>query len=166
VITVLAIPTQLPDPNAGYNVPPPRRILWKWSFAVAGILLMVFVWQCGSALLAGAGLADKAVRRFHAQLNSGEYAEISDEADEGLSQGEKRDELVNFLEAAHRRLGNTETEKRINLKVNATTGGTFLIAQYNTQFAQGQAIETFTWRKTGSALKLYAYNVQSTALLK
>jgi hypothetical protein len=159
-------PSQVANPNVGHHSSAPIRILWKWSLAIAGILLILLAWECGSALFSGASLADNAVQRFHGQLNGGKFEEISREADEGLSQGEKRDELFNFLEAVHRRLGDAETQKRINLRVNATTRGSFLISQYDTQFSQGQAIETFTWRKNGRALKLYEYNVQSTALLK
>jgi hypothetical protein len=123
------------------------------------------MWQCGSALYSGSKLAEEAVRSFHLELNNSEYDQICAEADDAFSGGEKKEELLHLLEAVHRKLGNADTEKRVNLRVNATTGGTFLIAHFATQFSQGQATETFTWRKSGSTLKLYGYNVMSKAFL-
>jgi hypothetical protein len=38
------------------------------------------------------------------------------------------------------------------------------MASYNTTFALGPTMETFTWIKSGNALKLYKYEVQSNAL--
>jgi hypothetical protein len=159
--------TQFPAPNFGYNTGPPKRkhILWKWSLATVAAGLLFLTWQCGSALYSGPKLADKAVRRFHAEFNSGEYDEICREGVEGFSQGERHAELLRFLELVHRKLGSVEAATQVNLNVKAGTEGTFLTSKYSTQFAQGRAVETFTWRKTGSILQLYGYSVQSKALL-
>jgi hypothetical protein len=153
-------------PNFGYSANPPKRILWKWSLAIAAVGLVFLMWQCGSALYSGSKLADQAVQRFHAQLNRGAFDEICREGDEAFSQGEKHDELLHFLEQVHGKLGNVAAGKLVNLHVKAGTSGTFLTAQFTTEFDQGQAAETFTWRKSGSTLKLYGYNVQSSAFLK
>jgi hypothetical protein len=122
------------------------------------------MWQCASALHQGRGLGNS-VRRFHQELNSARYEEICRDSDEGFSRGEKHDELLSILEAVHQKLGDAGFESQINMNVNATTDGTFLTADYNTTFAHGQAIETFTWIKSGGTLKLYGYSVQSKALL-
>jgi hypothetical protein len=156
---------ELPAPNFEYSPSRPKRILWKWSLAIVATALLFLMWQCGSALRSGPKLADKAVQRFHTELNGGEYDEICREGDEGFSRGERHDELLRFLELVHRKLGNAEAERQVNLNVKAGTGGTFLTSQYNTQFVKGYAVETFTWRKSGSTLRLYGYNVQSNALL-
>jgi hypothetical protein len=154
----------VPAPDFGYTTSP-KRVLWKWSVAAAAAILVFLMWQCGSALQQGRGLANAAVRHFHQELNSGNYEHICQGADEGFSQGEKHDELLRLLEAVHRKLGDAGDESQVNMNVNATTDGTFITTEYNTRFAQGQAIETFTWVKSGGTLKLYGYNVQSKALL-
>ena len=158
--------TDFPTPNLGDSPKPQKRILWKWSIALAAILLLILLWQCGSGLYSGYKSGNEAVQRFHAQLNAGKYDEICSEADEAFSHSDKHDELVHFLEQVHQRLGNAGTASQVRLNVNATTGGTFVISEFTTQFEQGQAEETFTWRKGVSSLKLYRYNIQSNALLK
>jgi hypothetical protein len=157
--------THSPNPNFEQSANPPKRILWKWSIAIAAVVLLYLIWQLGFALHSGPKLADEAVRRFHDELNRGQYDEICREGDEGFSKGERHDNLLRFLQLVHTRLGNAEVTKQVNLHVKAGTGGTFLTSQYSSQFAQGQAVETFTWRKQGGTLTLYGYSVQSKALL-
>jgi len=142
--------SHFPAPNFGQSAAPPKRILWKWSLAATALLLLFLVWRCGSALYSGSKLADQAVQRFHAQFNRGEFDEICREGDEAFSQQEKHDEFLHALEQIHRKLGNAGAGSRINLRVNAETSGTFVIAQFTTQFEQGEADETFTWRKSGT----------------
>jgi len=52
------------------------------------------------------------------------------------------------------------------MRVNATTGGTFIVSQYNTTFDHGSAVETFRWIRASGALKLSGYNIQSNAPLR
>jgi hypothetical protein len=130
------------------------------------VLVLFVLWQCGSALYQGPALSNNAVWRFHTHLNNGEFGAICDEADVPLAQGEMRDELLDILQGVHRKLGDAGEEKLVNLNVNVTVSGTFLHTQYVTTFAQGQATENFTWRKSGETLELYRYYVQSRAFLQ
>lgn len=106
------------------------------------------------------------MQHFHSQLNAGQYEEICAEADEGFSQSDKHHELVHFLDQVHKKLGNAGTARRLGINVKATSGGTFVTSEFATQFDEGEADETFVWRKSGKDLKLYRYNVQSNAFLK
>jgi hypothetical protein len=160
-------PTQSATSSFGSSVGPPRkRILWKWSLALTALVLLYVMWQCGSALDLGSRSADQAVQRFHDHLNRGEFDEICREGDPAFSQGEKHDELVHLLEQVHRKLGNAEGARRVNLHASAGTSGTFVTAQFTTHFEQAPAAETFAWRTGWNTLKLYGYNVQSNAFLK
>jgi hypothetical protein len=156
---------QFPVPEFGYSADRPRRVLWKWSLVIVAVALLFLLWQCGSALYSGSKLADKAVRRFHAEFNNSEYDEICREGVAELSEGQRHDEFLRVLELVHRKLGSAEAERQINLKVSAGTGGTLLTSKYSTQFVRGRAIETFTWYKSWGTLRLYGYTVQSSALL-
>jgi hypothetical protein len=151
----------------GYTEPGQKRIrvLWKISLAVVAIAIIFVSWQFGSAFMHGRGLADAAVRRIHHLLNLGQYEQIVQEADESFGEQEKHDELVNFLEVLHTRLGDAQAEKFANMTVNVSTDGTFLKTEYDTSFTAGLVVETFTWIKTGGSLKLFGYNVQSDLLL-
>ena len=144
----------------------PIRVFWKWSFFITAVVLAFFMWQCASGLLQGRRSSNEAVRQFHQQLNAGEYEVICQEASEGFTRSAKHDELVNFLNGVHTKLGSAASESLLNIGVNANTNGTFITTRYNTQFANGLGVETFTWIKSAGALKLYGYNVQSQALLK
>lgn len=106
-----------------------------------------------------------AVQHFHEQLNAGRYEEICREADEGLTQGGKQQEVGKFLEGVHAKLGDVSGEHLLSITVNTTTGGTFTVGQYNTTFARGSAVETFTWVRAHGALKLYGYDIRSNALV-
>jgi hypothetical protein len=141
------------------------RLLWKWSFAVATVVLVLLMWQCGSALVRGRKLATAAVRHFHQQLNAEEYEEIYREADEGFRAGQSHDELIKFLQAVHRKLGNAGNENQVNIRADTNTRGTFTTTWYNTTFVHGTASERFTWVTSDGALKLYAYHIESNALL-
>jgi hypothetical protein len=143
----------------------PKGSLWKWSVGATSIILLVLLWQCGSALVQGRKLANAAVRHFHQQLNTEEYDEIYQEADEGFKNGQTHDEIIEFLRAVHSKLGNTGDEKQINIRADANTHGAFITARYSTAFVSGTATETFTWIKSSGILKLHAYHIQSNALI-
>ena len=128
-------------------------------------MLLFLTWQCGSALFSGQKLVDGAVRRFHAEYNNGEYDQICREGVEEFSHEQRHDELLRTLELVHAKLGSANAETQVNLNVSVGTAGPVLTSKCSTQFAQGDVIETFTWHKSGSTLKLYGYGVQSKALL-
>jgi len=140
-------------------------VLWKWSAAAAAVILVFLMWRCGSALVRGRKLANAAVQHFHAQLNAQEYEEICADADEGFRAGQSHDELIRFLQAVHKKLGSADQTTQFNLRVDSNTRGTFTTTFYNTTFANGAATESFTWVTTGGALKLYAYHIESNALV-
>lgn len=142
----------------------PVRVFWKWSFFITAVVLAFFMWQCGSALLQGRRSSNEAVRQFHQDLNAENYELIWQEASQGFTQSGKHDELVKFLHGVHTKLGSVASESLLNINVNVNPNGTFITTRYNTQFANGPAVETFTWIKSAGALKLYGYNVQSNAL--
>jgi hypothetical protein len=154
------------QPADFFSSPTPRKkVLWKWSLALTSVFLVFLMWQCGSALLQGHTLAETAVQRFHQHLNQGEFEQIAQEADEAFNQNGKSEELLKFLEVVHRKLGDVNTATFTNIRVNATTKGTFVTTDYQTTFANGSGIEKFTWIKQNGALKLYGYHVDSKELI-
>ena len=140
-------------------------MLWKWSIVATIVVLGCFLWQCGSALMTGRELSNAAAQRFHGELNSEQYEQIYDEADAGFRSSGKKEELVKFLQAVHRKLGNAGTQTLSNIMVQSTPGGTFLIATYTTKFDRGAAVEKFVWIKESGRLVLRGYNVQSNTFI-
>jgi hypothetical protein len=154
-------PAAAPEPEGRWQF----RWRWRWMLTIVAVVFLYLMWQCGSALLEGHKLADAATQRFHQQLNAGQYETICEEADEGFGCDQKRDELVKFLSAVHRKLGNAGEPKFVRMNVNATTNGTFTSVVYETKFAMGDATETFTWIKKEGSLKLRGYSINSMALV-
>jgi hypothetical protein len=142
-----------------------KRVLWKWSLVVTGVIFLALLWQCGTGLLAGRRMGAVAVQRFHDQLNAEAYNEIYAQGDDGFRAAATKPDLVKFLAAVHRKLGNAGSTSLRGLNVNVSTGGTFVTGSYETQFARGLAIETFVSVKAGSGLKLHGYNVNSNLLI-
>jgi hypothetical protein len=141
------------------------RFRWKWSLLFLLALVSWGMWQCSSGFRMALQLADPAVQEFHQQLDAGQYEAICSQAAEGFCASGAAGETMLLLKGVHEKLGNTSAAKRGVMTVSAATGGTFVRIQYNTSFASGPALETFTWIKNASAFKLYGYNVESKALL-
>jgi hypothetical protein len=146
--------------------PKRKRTFLKWSLAATALLLTYFMWQFGSGFIAGARLSDDAVRLFHSQLDSGAYDEVLRESAWAFQNSESREELLKVLVGEHSKLGVWRSSTRTNIAVNVSTNGTSIKVTYQSTFKQGNATETFTWRKTaGGGLSLIGYNVQSNAFI-
>jgi hypothetical protein len=161
----MSTPTQAPGPDFSYEAEKPT-VLWKWSALIAAIVFLYFGWQFGSALYFGLKLADGEVRHFHDELNSGQIEEICDDADGAFSQGPRCYQLVETLQGVHRKLGDVIDQRRGRINLNLNSQGVFITVEFFTEFASGQARETFTWHKGGNTLIFYSYNVQSKAFLR
>jgi len=146
--------------------PKRRKILLKWSLFATALLFSYLIWTFGSGLMAGAGPSDDAVRRFHSQLDLRDYEELLLESDEGFQNSESHEELLKFFASVHSKLGVSQGSTRTNINVNVSTNGTLITVTYQSTFEQGNATETFTWRRTaGGDLRLFGYNVQSNVFL-
>jgi len=148
---------QIPNPRVHKS----KRLLW----AIGGVLALLILWQCGTALWQGRILSNDAVAHFHDQLNQGRYDELVAESDDAFRASGTHEKLVNFFTAVHTKLGDASKSSMTKINVNATTNGTFLTTAYSTMFTSGEATETFTWIKKNGTIKLYNYNVNSSALL-
>lgn len=157
-----------PAPDFGHAKTPPKRVLWKWSFVAAVVIVVILVfltWRCGSAFVQGRKLANAAVQHFHERLNAEEYEEIYVDADDGFRAGQTHDELIKFLQAVHKKLGNAGEATQSNIRVDANTNGTFITTSYRTTFDKGAATERFIWVTNSGELKLHGYHIESNALI-
>jgi hypothetical protein len=147
-------------PDFGYHAPA-KRLLWKWSIGITAIILIFYAWQCGSAIMLSRNSVEGLVRHFHEQLNTAQFEQISREASEGFNHAQS----VKLFGAIHSKLGDAGDQKLINTSINTGSDGTFVTTRYKTEFAHGSAIETFTWIRKSSSLKLYGYNIESDVFL-
>jgi hypothetical protein len=163
----MAIMSSAPEsaPSVLVAPTPPKRKLWKWSLAAAGLFLIFLMWRCGSALIEGREFSNQAVGRFHERFNRGQYNEIWEASDEDFKTPQTESEWEALMDGVHRKLGDAGPVYFHHINANANTDGTFVTVVYNTTFARGWAVETFIWRKDNGEFKLHGYNVQSKALV-
>ncbi len=140
-------------------------ISWKWSLVAVVLLFAYFAWQMRSGMSAAARLSDDAVRHFHSQLDSEAYADIVRDSDEAFQNSANSEEIIKFLKGVHSKLGAARVVTSTNVFVNASTSGTIIRVMYKSTFDQGDAVETFTWKKAGDALKLVRYDINSNVFV-
>jgi len=147
------------------HVAPRKGVLWKWTIAATLVLIAILFWRCGTGLLEGRRLSANGVRQFHSLLNSGQCERIYEGASDAFRTAGSKEDLIKFLQTIHRKLGDAGTHTLDSMNVTATPTGTYITAVYRTTFAGGEAVETFTWVKSGQRVVLNGYNIQSLKLI-
>ena len=110
-------------------------------------------------------LATEAVPTFHELLNSGQYDAIHATASEQFKSKYTPKKLASFLDAIHRKLGPTKSSEQRSLNLSYGTEGAIVTLTYATVFAEGDAVETFTYRLKGDKALLEGYKINSEALV-
>ena len=82
-----------------------KHVLWKTSIAITVAVVGFFCWHCSSVAGRARQLSDVEIRQFHEKLNSGNYGQIYDDADDTFRNSGREEELTKFLQAVHDRLG-------------------------------------------------------------
>jgi hypothetical protein len=154
-----------PYPPPGYAEIPRKRSLWKWVVGGVVAMCLFLMWQCGSTFLQGRRLSDPAVQHFHQELNAEDYEGIVSNASDEFATTKNHDEVVEFLRAVHKKLGNAGDSSFTNIRVDKNTRGTFTTTSYETIFDRGKASERFTWVRDNGAFRLYYYHIESNALV-
>jgi hypothetical protein len=144
--------------------PKRKSVFRRWWFWAVLSGALVLLWTLGSSLLAARTLSNDAVARFHQELNQGSFDQIWQESDQAFQPEAKREDLFRVLNLVRTKLGDAESANLINVQMNTSPRGSFLVTVYNSRFAKDRAVETFAWKKTGNGLKLYSYNIRSEAL--
>jgi hypothetical protein len=99
-----------------------------------------------------------AVREFHQALGSGRTDAIYANSSEFLRRQFSQEQFHRSL-LGTRIMGRLELTERAHFtRTKAEGGGDLVMAFYNTRYAKGSCLETFTWRVEGEGLKLAAYS--------
>jgi hypothetical protein len=131
--------------------------------AVMNVRQVLGITLCAAlALTCACGSKDEsretdAARAFHQQLSEGRtdliYAQSSDFLRAQYSEDQFRRSLLDT-----RIMGRLEASERAHYtRTETQQGGELLMAFYNTRYAKGSCLETFTWKVEGESLKLAAY---------
>jgi hypothetical protein len=111
------------------------------------------------------GAAEGGVARFHAELNSGQFNSIYEQAAPGWKQATNEPDTVKLFSAIHNKLGSFISASQTGWHVNYGTGGTTTLLTFNSKFQKGEAEESFTFLSDGKQVQLMAYNINSRALI-
>ena len=107
--------------------------------------------------------ADKAVERFHQQLNAGQLDMIYAESAPAMKSATSKDEMVKLLTAVRSKLGTYKSGTRNSWGVNYGTNASTVIL-FDSTYEKGKAQETFTF-KNGPKAPLIGYNINSPTLI-
>ena len=127
----------------------------KPRIAVPTLLTLLFA-SC--SLTQHVDAAKAAVKHFHEQLDSGQFAVIYAETDPQFKSATSEQQFTDLLAAIHRKLGKVTSAEVAGWKVNTNTNGAFVALTYTTHFGAEQATEKFDWRLVG-------YRIESAALV-
>lgn len=106
----------------------------------------------------------KAIAQFHSRLNSGQFGEICDEADDVLQNSRTRENLLQAMQETRNHFGKFN---RVDFyKLNVVIGPQIQIrAVYNTNYDRGKATELFTFIDRSGVVKLADYQVFAGAIM-
>jgi hypothetical protein len=125
----------------------------------------IFVSSCGSSA-ENVESAKRGVTRFHAQLDSEQYAALYAASDDGFRRTTNEPDFTKLLEAIHRKLGAVQQADLRNTMLAWRTGqGSTVTLIYATNFASGNATEKFVWHVTNGTSTLYGYYIDSNDLI-
>lgn len=110
-------------------------------------------------------VAERAIGRFHAELNAGDYARIQAESSPEWRQASAIPETIQLFSGIHNKLGPFVSGKQTGWRVNFGAGGEQILIEYESKFEKGPAVETFNFRRTAKDVQLIGYNINSRALI-
>lgn len=129
------------------------------------LILLTTAFICSCSLAKGKPIAESAVAQFHNQFNNEQFHEIYAQSDSKFQESTSEEQLNEFLSAVHRKIGTVKTANQAGWHVNATTMGTVVDLQYDTEFTEGKAGEEFEFIVSGEQAKLVHYNINSPLLI-
>ena len=133
-----------------------------------GGLICIFLLLLAStscSLTKGKETSERAVVKFHSQLNASQFHEIYSQADESFRKAASEPDAIAYFEAVHRKLGEVKDSRMAAWRVNATPLGTMVNIGYQVEFADGKGTEDFVFHVTGDQALLVNYTVNSPLLI-
>lgn len=155
---------QVPPPAscAEPALQPQRRRCLAWALAcVVGAPALTGCMPSEKVL----GRIDPEVDQFHARVQAAEDEAIWDELDPSMQRLHPKEEWFALLARIRERLGEAQSKERVAHSIVERDGGQFVAVSYKTQFAQGEAVEEFTFFVKGQLIRISRYNVHASRLV-
>jgi hypothetical protein len=101
-------------------------------------------------------------------LDAEKYADIYQSADELFKNATTEGNFTAILQAVHRKLGAVHTAVQRGFYSRDQVGpnaGSYVSLTYDTEFAEGQATESFNYRVVDGKVRMVGYSIQSALLI-
>ncbi len=128
------------------------------------IILILFFSGCGN-LFNGKPIVEDGILEFHTNYNILNLEQIYNNAHSDFQQSTSLDEFNEFISAVHRKLGPITSTKNQGWRINTHNFVTSVILQQETQFENGNGMETFTFNIKDEEATLVGYNINSRKLI-
>jgi hypothetical protein len=113
----------------------------------------------------GKSLAEPQVAAFHEQLAAKRYEEIYSGAGEEFQKAAPKEKVTELFAAINRKLGKVKSTSTKTWNVRSMNLKTMVVLVMETEFEQGQATETFTFRVSDGKAVLLGYNINSLDMM-
>ncbi|MEO9468980.1 hypothetical protein [Parasphingorhabdus sp.] len=134
-----------------------------YKSVIVGIFLIFFS-SC-SGVAESTEKAELVVERLHKDYNLERFDRIYKTSASDYKKVVKPEMNRRLFKTIRRKLGKVKEAKRVGWNVNATTGGTFVTLNYETEFELDKGVETFTIVVSDGKAAMLNFNVNSPALM-
>lgn len=136
----------------------------KRATLALSMLGFFFLHGCGD-MAKGKAAAQSQVPIFHRQLNEGDMKGILSGAHPLFTRSTSEAEVVEFLGAVRKKLGNVTGTSNAGWNVKTMNGVTRVSLTQETTFESGKATESFTFQMSQGKALLLGYNIHSRDLV-
>lgn len=119
----------------------------------------------GCSMVKDTKAVDPAIEKFHTQYNAKQLKEIYEQSGDRMKDVATEKDLIELLEAMHRKLGNFKTGKSVSWHVNSGPLSRQVTIGYESEFSDGNGTETFIFSVAGEVVKLEGYHINSKEFL-
>ena len=109
--------------------------------------------------------ADKAAAEFHKLFDAEDFEQIFDAAHSDFQASQPKEDTINFLRSVREKLGSVKSTNRTGWQANSMNLKTNVVLTFETEFENGQGVETFTYRIADGDAILLGWHVNSNALI-
>lgn len=136
-----------------------NKINLTLSLAILAFLVL------GCSTIKDTKAVDPAIEKFHTQYNAKQFKEIYEQSGDMMKDAATEKDMVELLEAMHRKLGTYKTGKFASWHVNSGPLSSQVRIEYDSEFTDGNGTETFIFSVAGEVVKLEGYYVNSKEFL-
>ncbi|HTN15294.1 MAG TPA: DUF4019 domain-containing protein [Sphingomonadaceae bacterium] len=109
--------------------------------------------------------AGEEVESFHTRYDKQDYPAIWRTTSGGFRKVTSEKEFEKLLVAIRTKLGPVKKSEQAGWQANTNNGVSTVVINTKTNFEKGDGLETFTFVKEDSRLRLMGYNINSAALI-